>query len=74
MSGDNLTLKTQKKDPFTRSKQIYRIGRSLKFCGTVHVAVLGVDFFLILGHYNCTLHSFFCNIMQLVLYKVCINL
>ena len=24
------------KDPFTRSKQIYRTGRSLKFCGIVH--------------------------------------
>ena len=39
LSGDNLTQKTQKKDPsqaFTKSKQIYRIGWSLKFCGTVH--------------------------------------
>ena len=36
MSGDNLTQKTKIKDPFTRSKKIYRIGRSLKICGTVH--------------------------------------
>ena len=30
---DNLTQKTQNKDLFTRSKKIYRIGRSLNFCG-----------------------------------------
>ena len=36
LSGDNLTQKTLKEDPFTRSKHIYRIGRSFKFCGTVH--------------------------------------
>ena len=41
LSGDNLTQKTQRKTPsqaFTVSKQIYRIGRSLKCCGTVHYA------------------------------------
>ena len=36
LSSDNLTQKTQKKDPFTRSKHISSIGWSLKFCETVH--------------------------------------
>ena len=39
LSGNNLTQKHKRKTPsqaFTRSKQINRIGRNLKFCETVH--------------------------------------
>ena len=43
LSGDYLTWKTQKKDPFTRSKQIYHIGQSLKFWGTVQTNVTHAD-------------------------------
>ena len=41
LSGDNLTLKHKRKTPsqsFTRPKKIYRFGRSLKYCGNVHLA------------------------------------
>ena len=38
---------------FTRSKQIYRIGRSLKFCGMVHNILLRTENTYILLH-GCT--------------------
>ena len=37
LSGDNLTYTFRKHK--RRSRQIYRIGRSLKFCGTVHYSL-----------------------------------
>ena len=48
---------------FTRLKEIYRIGRSLKLCGTVHTtctAWLSANFYSLLRHTN-----------KLVLFSIC---